>query len=64
LRADQGTEEPSCAKRSQEEYASEWLIIKPKVGATRSDLEDLNQQNDASREKDLPRSNLNVVEWP
>lgn len=28
------------------------------------DLEDLNQQNDASTEKDLPRSNVSVVELP
>ena len=62
--ADQGTEEPSYTEGNQEEYASDRVIVKLEEGATRSDLEDLNQQNDASTEKDLPRSNVNVVELP
>ncbi|MBA3474808.1 MAG: S8 family serine peptidase [Rubrobacter sp.] len=62
--ADQGAEEPSYTEGNQEEYASDRVIVKLEEGATRSDLEDLNQQNDASTEKDLPRSNVNVVELP
>jgi subtilisin family serine protease len=62
--ADQGTEEPSYTEGSREEYASDRIIVKLEEGSTRSDLEDLNQQNDASTEKDLPRSNVNVVELP
>ena len=61
---DQVTEEPSYTEGSQEVYASDRIIVKLEEGSTRSDLEDLNQRNDASTEKDLPRSNVNVVELP
>ncbi len=62
--ADQGTEEPSYTEGSQEEYASDRIIVKLEEGSTRTDLERINEQNDASTEEDLPRSNVNVVELP
>jgi hypothetical protein len=62
--ANQETEKPSYTERSQEEYAPDRIILKLEEGATRSDLEELNQQNDASAEKDLLRGNVNVVELP
>jgi len=62
--ADQGAEEPSYTEGSQEEYASDRIIVKLEEGSTRTDMERINEQNDASTEEDLPRSNVNVVELP
>jgi hypothetical protein len=38
--------------------------FKLEEGATRSDLEELNHQNNASAERDLPRSQVDVVDLP
>lgn len=62
--ADHGTEEPSYTEGSQEEYASDRIIVKLEEGATRTDLEEINEENNASTEKDLPRSQVNVVDLP
>ena len=52
--ANQETEKPSYTEGSQEEYAPDRIIVKLEEGATRSDLEELNQQNDASAEEGSP----------
>ncbi len=60
----QEAEEPSYTEGSQKQAASDRIIVKLEEGATRTDLEQINEENNASTEKDLPRSQVNVVDLP
>jgi thermitase len=61
----QRTEEPpTYVEGSQRQAAPDRIIVKLEENATRSDLEEVNDQNNASTEKDLPRSQVNVVDLP
>jgi len=55
-------EAPTYAEGTQREFASDKLIVKLEDNATSADLESINQQNNASTEEDLPRSQVNVVD--
>lgn len=57
-------EEPTYPTESRENYASDKIIVKLEDQATRTDLEEINQRNDASTDEDLPRSQVNVVDLP
>lgn len=57
-------EEPTYPTESRENYASDRIIVKLEDQATQTDLEEINQRNDASTEEDLPRSQVNVVDLP
>jgi thermitase len=59
-----GAQDPTYAEGSQRSFAPDKLIVKLEDNATRSDLERVNQQNNASTEEDLPRSQVNVVDLP
>src|SRR5918998_2229469 len=60
----QRTEDPTYAQGAQRQEATDRIIVKLEEGASRSDLEEVNDQNNASTEKDLPRSLVNVVDLP
>jgi thermitase len=60
----QRTEEPTYVEGSQRQAAPDRIIVKVEENATRSDLEEVNDQNNASTEKALPRSQVNVVDLP
>ncbi len=60
----QGTENPTYAERSEEQAAPDRIIVKLEENASRADLEEINEENNASTEKDLPRSQVNVVDLP
>jgi thermitase len=62
--ARQGTENPTYAEGSEEQAAPDRIIVKLEENASRSDLEEINEENNASTEKDLPRSQVNVVDLP
>lgn len=59
-----GDEEPTYAEGSQRNFAPDKLIVKLEEDATATDLEAINQQNNASTDEDLPRSQVNVVDLP
>ena len=52
----QQREDPIYEQGSQRQAATDRIIVKLEEGATRSDLEEVNDQNNASTEKDLSRS--------
>lgn len=52
---------PSAAGK---EFAPGQLIVKLKEQAEQSDLREINQENDAATEENLPQSNVNVVDLP
>ncbi len=58
------TEVPTYAAENQREFAYDKLIVKLEDNATSTDLERINEQNGASTEEDLPRSQINVVDLP
>ena len=58
------TEDPTYAQGAQRQAATDRIIGKLADGASRSDLEEVNDQNNASTEKDLPCSLVNVVDLP
>ena len=60
----QQREDPTYEQGSQRQAATDRIIVKLEEGATRSDLEEVNDQNNASTEKDLSRSQVNVVDLP
>ena len=62
--ARQGTESPTYAAGSEEQAAPDRIIVKLEENASRADLEEINEQNSASTEMDLPRSQVNVVDLP
>ena len=57
-------EEPTYEDRSGQAFASGEVIVTLKGPATQADLRALNQENDATVEEDLPRSDVNVVDLP
>ncbi len=61
---DPDAEVPTYVEGNQREFASDKLIVKLEDNATSADLESINQQNNASTEEDLPRSQVNVVDLP
>ena len=61
--ARQGTENPTYAEGSEEQAAPDRIIVKLEENASRADLE-INEENNAGTEKDLPRSQVNVVDLP
>jgi hypothetical protein len=60
----QGTENPTYAEGSEEQAAPDRIIVKLEENASRADLEEINDENNARTEKDLPRSQVNVVDLP
>jgi thermitase len=62
--ARQGAENPTYAEGSEEQAAPDRIIVKLEENASRADLEEINEENNASTEKDLPRSQVNVVDLP
>src|SRR5918998_5700671 len=60
----QRTEAPTFTEGSQRQAAPDRIVVKLEEGATRSDLEEVNDENNASTERDLPRSQVNVVDLP
>jgi hypothetical protein len=62
--ARQGTESPTYAAGSEEQAAPDRIIVKLEENASRAGLEEINEENNASTEKDLPRSQVNVVDLP
>ena len=60
----QGAESPTYAEGSEEQAAPDRIIVKLEENASRADLEQINEENNASTEKDLPRSQVNVVDLP
>ena len=57
-------EQPTYEDRSGKAFALGEVIVVLEEPASRSDLRELNQENDASIEEDLPRSDVNVVDLP
>ncbi len=57
-------EEPTYEDGSGRDFAPGELIVTLKGPATQADLSELNQENDAAIEEDLPRSDVNVVDLP
>ncbi len=62
--AGQDAEAPTYTEGNQRDFVSDKLIVKLEDTATSADLEAVNQQNNASTEEDLPRSQVNVVDLP
>lgn len=58
------TEEPTYGEEGDREFARGKIIVKLEEEATQRDLRELNRENDARTEEDLPRSDLNVVDLP
>ena len=61
---DDGPEEPSFEASEDREFDSDKIIVKVEDDASQSDLRELNRENDARIEEDLPRSDVNVVDLP
>ena len=57
-------EEPSFEASEDREFDSDKIIVKVEDEATQSDLKELNRENEARIEEDLPRSDVNVVDLP
>jgi len=57
-------EEPTYEDGSGRDFAPGEVIVTLKGPATQADLRELNQENDATVEEDLPRSDVNVVDLP
>jgi thermitase len=57
-------EQPSFPAPDEREYVSGEVIVALEEDATQADLAALNQQNDASTEENLPRSDVNLVDLP
>ena len=61
---DDGPEEPSFEASEDREFDSDKIIVKLEDEATQRDLRELNRENDARIEEDLPRSDVSVVDLP
>ena len=61
---DDGPEEPSFEAAEDREFDSDKIIVKLEDEATQRDLRELNRENDARIEEDLPRSDVSVVDLP
>lgn len=57
-------EKPSFDADEDREFASDRIIVKIEEDATQKDLDQLNRENGARTEEDLPRSDVNVVDLP
>ena len=57
-------EEPTYEDGSARAFAPGEVIVVLEQPASQADLRDLNRQNDATVEEDLPRSDVNVVDLP
>ena len=57
-------EEPTFEDRSGRAFAPGEVIVVLEQPASPADLRELNQENDATIEEDLPRSDVNVVDLP
>ena len=57
-------QEPTFEDRSGRAFAPGEVIVVLEQPASQADLRELNQENDATIEKDLPRSDVNVVDLP
>ena len=57
-------EEPTYEGAPGRAFAPGEVIVAMEEPASQSDLRELNQENDASIEEDLPRSDVNVVDLP
>ena len=57
-------EEATYQEGSRPRFAPGEIIVGLEESASQADLRDLNQENDATIEEDLPRSNVNVVDLP
>ena len=57
-------EEPTYEDRSGRAFAPGEVIVVLEQPASQADLRDLNRENDATVEEDLPRSDVNVVDLP
>jgi subtilisin family serine protease len=58
------SEGPTYQEGAQRQFAPGEIIVTLDQSASQSDLTQLNQQNDASTEEDLPQSKVNVVDLP
>ncbi len=61
---DPDDEVPTYTEGNQKEFVSDKLIVKLEDNATSTDLETINEQNNASTEEDLPGSQITVVDLP
>ena len=57
-------DEPTYQESPGREFEPGEIIVGLKEPASQADLRDLNQENDATIEEDLPRSDVNVVDLP
>lgn len=57
-------EDPTYQEGTQRQFAPGEIIVTLDQSASQSDLTQLNQQNDARTEEDLPQSKVNVVDLP
>ena len=57
-------EEPTYEDGSARAFAPGEVIVVLEQPASRADLRDLNRENDATVEEDLPRSDVNVIDLP
>lgn len=57
-------EEPTYQQPNRDGYAAGEILVSLRDDASRADLRALNQQNDASVEEDLPRTDVTVVNLP
>ncbi|HJQ28686.1 MAG TPA: S8 family peptidase [Rubrobacter sp.] len=57
-------EDPTYQEGARRQFAPGEIIVTLDQSASQSDLTQLNQQNDASTEEDLPQSKVNVVDLP
>ncbi len=57
-------EEPTYRQGATRQFAPGEIIVALRAPASPADLQSLNQQNDATVEEDLPRSDVNVVDLP
>jgi subtilisin family serine protease len=56
--------EPTYEESNGRDFATGAIIVKLTDEASQGDLRDLNRQNDASLEEDLPQSDVSVVDLP
>lgn len=62
--AEEAQAEPSFQNPEEAEFVPGQIIVKRAAGTPESELEDLNQRNDASIEEEIEGTRLNVVDLP
>lgn len=60
----ESAEEPTYSEDSGREFDPGKIIVKLEEDATPRDLRELNRENNARTEEDLPRSDVNVIDLP